>query len=215
VPAEQPDPHAAWNAWRLDVFGSPYLVWHDGPDFDRLLALGAADPVGVESMLAAGLAAQDPLAAQSIAALADARIAPAGAAAMLAGMTATGALLIGVAQARFALTGDQSAAESIVSVLLSDEHWGVRLDAARALADFVPTPALIRALGEAVCDREYLVRYHAANTLLRYAGKVPDISTRPKLFAKITRPDKGKPSKTDRAGWQSVAEKLTAKLRSR
>ncbi|HEX6354923.1 hypothetical protein [Actinophytocola sp.] len=190
----------SWNRWRDDVFGDPYLVWHDGPDFRRLLSL---PPEEVARMLPAGLDAEDPVAALSILAMAEEGRAPQDAEALLrtAAATATGTFLVRVAQALNALTGDESWAEPIASVLGSQEFWGVRIDAAIALATFTPTVPLIQTLDRAVRDPEYLVRYHSANALLRYAGRRSDISNL-KLFKKITA--------DDRASWAEAADKLTS-----
>ncbi|TDV54889.1 hypothetical protein [Actinophytocola oryzae] len=165
------------------------MVWHDGPDFTRLSRLAAAQPAEVAGMLAAGLEAQDPLAAQSIVALAEEGMTPEGAETLLraAAVDATEAFLVRVAQALHIVTGDESWAGPVASVLASDAFWGVRIDAAAALGQFAPTPALVEALGRGVVDDEYLVRYHSANTLLHYAGRAKkDISEYPALFDKIT-----------------------------
>jgi hypothetical protein len=201
-----------WAAWSEDVFGDPYLVWHEGPDFQRLLELARSDPAGVERMLAVGVRAEQPLAAQSIEALADAGLAFDGAVTLLraAVPTATERFLLHVAQALHVLTGEESWARLIVTVLHSDAHWGVRMDAARALAEFPRTPQLVAALGQAVCDDEYLVRYHAANTLLRYAGDRRDVSGVPALFAALARPAEGSPSAADRTAWRAAADRLTS-----
>src|SRR6185369_16849084 len=61
---------AEWVPWRQVVFGDPYLVWHDGPDFTELIARSRDDPAAVWATLRLGLAARDPLAAQAVAALA-------------------------------------------------------------------------------------------------------------------------------------------------
>lgn len=181
------------------------MVWHDGPDFTRLLALGETAPADVARMLTAGIEAGDPLAAQSIAALAAAEIPPEGAEALLRSALpdATEELLVRVAQALHVLTGDESWAGHIAAVLNSDAFWGVRINAAMALAEFTPTPELVESLGRGVRDDEYLVRYHSANTLLRYAGRAKDISDYPKLFGNIT-------SDSDTAGRDEVAEHLTS-----
>jgi hypothetical protein len=84
------------------------------------------------------------------------------------------------------LTGDESWAVPIAAVLASPAFWGVRIDAAIALAGFPPTAELIQTLGDAVRDEEYLVRCHSANTLLRYAGRTRRVDAIPGLFAKIT-----------------------------
>lgn len=189
------------------MFGDPYLVWHDGPDFRRLLTL---PPDEVAGMLPAGIAAEDPVAAQAIHALADAGRAPGGAEELLrtAAATATETFLVRVAQALHVLTGDGSWAEPIASVLASDAFWGVRIDAAMALAWFPPTPALIETLGAGVRDEEYLVRCHSANTLLRYASRakrlnnIRDVTERPTLFAKIA-------GDNDPARWREAADQLT------
>jgi HEAT repeat protein len=169
----QPVDSDLWTAWRDDVFGDPYLVWHDGPDFRRLRKLAKAAPADVARMLAAGVAESDPVAAVAIAVLAEKGMTPEGAEALLrdAAPAATGIFLVRLAQAMFVLTGEQSWAEPIAAVLTSDAFWGVRIDAAMALADFVPAPKLVEALNEAVRDPEYLVQYHAENTLRTYTTR--------------------------------------------
>ena len=54
-----------------------------------------------------------------------------------------------------------------------------------ALGHYQPTVELIAALMRAMQDEEYLVRYHAANSLLRYGGSTTDISDDSELFAQI------------------------------
>lgn len=161
-------------------------------------------------MLTAGIEAGDPLAAQSIAALAENGLAPAGAEALLRAVVsdATESLLVRVAQALHVLTGDESWAGPIATVLNSDAFWGVRIDAAVALAAFTPTPALVESLAQGVRDDEYLVRYHSANTLLRYAGRAKqDIADYPDLFEKIT-------SDTDVTSRGAAAAELTSAVRT-
>jgi hypothetical protein len=206
------DSEGSWPEWRRRVFGDPYLVWHDGPGFDHLLDLAGMAPADVARMLAAGLDAGDPLAAQSITALATEAKAPAGSVAPLRAAIPDAAetFLVRVAQALHVLTGDESWADPIVSVLTSDAWRGTRLDAAIALTGFAPTPQLIRPLGQAVRDPEYLVRYHAANTLLRYAGHDTAIADLPGLFTKIRHPIDGEATQADTANWRQAADQLTA-----
>lgn len=161
-------------------------------------------------MLAAGLDADDPLAAQSIGALADEGLAPPGAEALLraAAARATETFLVRVAQALHALTGDESWATPIAEVLASDAFWGVRIDAAMVLAEFAPTPSLVESLALGVRDDEYLVRYHCANTLLRYAGRKKDLWDYRTLFDRIATPGEGDPTDADRAKWAEAALRL-------
>jgi hypothetical protein len=180
------------------------MVWHEGPEFSRLRVLAVTAPAEVANMLAAGVAAGDDVAAISFAALADEDLVPPGAEALLRGAlpTATGTFLVRVAQALHTLTGDESWSAPIVSVLTSTAFWGVRIDAALALTQFAPTPDLIEILGQGICDADYLVRYHCANTLLHYAGRAKkDLYDYPTLFNKIT--------ETNHAKQREVATKLT------
>jgi HEAT repeat protein len=193
----------AWHRWRREIFGDPYLVWHDGPDFTAMLDAARTDAAAVAGLLRAGLAERDPLAASGLAELADAGLAPPDAADLLRTIAAdaTGELLIRAGQALFAVTGDPAWAEPIVSVLHRDESEYVRLDAAMALAPFPPSDALVAAVAQGVRDPAYLVRYHSANTLLRYAGKRGDLSDRPALFAKI--------AGDDPSGWHRASAELS------
>ncbi|HEY7072797.1 MAG TPA: hypothetical protein VH479_21900 [Acidimicrobiales bacterium] len=200
-----------WGRWRRDVFGDPYLVWHDGPEFECLVRRERSDPGEVARMLALGVAESDALAPLAIRALAEAGRAPAGAEACLraAAGTATGTFAVRLAQAMLVLTGDQSWSEPVLAVLAGDEFWGCQLDAAMALADFAPTARLIDGLARGVCDREYLVRYHSATTLRAYAGiEEPDISLNRELFDLIK-------ADRDRAGRRQAADRLAGAARAR
>ena len=201
-----------WIQWRNDVFGDPYLVWHEGPEFTELRRRAGTAPDEVARMLAAGITTGDPLAASSIAVLADDGCAPDGAEALLLAAVpgATGAFLIRAAQALHALTGDESWSAPVVSVLASDEFWGVRIDAARVLAGFAPTAELIEALGRGVCDTEFLVRTHCANVLREYARRKRDI-VELKLFEKIRGPHDGEEeTEAHRTARQEAADRLMA-----
>lgn len=201
---------AEWSRWRRDVFGDPYLVWHDGADFAALRAIAGSEPARVGEMLRIGVDIGDPLAARSIADLAAVGLAPDGSRELLeaAAILATGTFLVRVAEAMHALTGDGSWAQSIATVLAGADFWGERVDAAIALARFAATPHLADALGRAVRDPEYLVRYHAANGLLRYAGRTGDIFDHGGLFAKITARGSGAED-----AWLQAAEELRAAVR--
>ena len=66
-----------------------------------------------------------------------------------------------------------------------------------------PTADLVAAVAEGVRDPEYLVRYHSANTLLRWAGRTEEISDDDELFGLLV-DDAGA------QGWAEVAERLAA-----
>jgi hypothetical protein len=128
--------------------------------------------------------------------------------------TASGTFLIRLAEALSALTEDQAWADLIVSILTGADDFGERVDAAVALAGFAPTAHLVRALARAVRDDDYLVRYHAATTLLRYAGHGGDVTDDPAIFTKIKMPTDGPPSRADRAAWQNAADELSTRALS-
>jgi hypothetical protein len=196
-----------WSRWRQETFGDPYLVWHDGPNFAAMLSAARRDRALVARMLQAGLAAEDPVAARGLAELAEAGLAPRDAADVLRRHegAASGVFLIRVAEALHVLTGDASWAARIAGVLRGDDSELVRLDAAIALAGFPPVAVAVAALTAAVNDPAYLVRYHAATTLVRYAGGPGDFADGPGLFAKITSDDPGL--------WHAAAAELAAHVR--
>ena len=81
---------------------------HDGPDFSALWGAARSNAQSVTRMLAAGISAGDPLAAESVTALTSAGLAPVQLQAPLATAiaTASGTLRVRLAQALYALTAD-------------------------------------------------------------------------------------------------------------
>lgn len=194
---------SAWSDFRLEVFGEPYYVWHDGPDFTEVARRYAADPAGVTALLGLGLAQGDALAAETCRHL---EVAGTGRAEVVALLrrhaSATGALATEVAASLHALGEDAAEqAAAITAVLHTGDFWGVRMDAARRLAAFAPTPALVAALARAVQDEDYLVRFHAATTLRAWAGVTESLDRDHELFGLVA-------GKADPDGWARAAERL-------
>ena len=77
------DGDGQYGQWRREIFGDPYVVWHEGPGFEALVEAARREPGVVERMLRAGLAEGDTVAAQSFGALAEAGLAPADAVSIL------------------------------------------------------------------------------------------------------------------------------------
>jgi hypothetical protein len=195
-----------WADYRLEVFGEPYMVWHDGPDFEEIARRYAADPAAVLALLRLGIGENDSVAAQACRFLEPTPDqVPAIVALLEESMPATyGSTRTEVAASLHALGGSaEELGAEIAQVLRSPDHWGVRLDAARRLAEFAPTPDLVAAAADGVRDEDYLVRYHSANTLLHWAGRSGDISDDDQLFGLLV--DSGGPE-----GWAEVAERLSA-----
>jgi hypothetical protein len=199
-----------WTEFRLEAFGEPYMVWHDGPDFDAFQRRAIADPVTVEAVLREGLAANDPLAAQSIA---EADFDDAIEERMIPLLTeAVGrtndTFRVSVAKALIRVTSSEQWSSSIVEVLVHAAFWSDRLDAAMALGHLTPTVELIAALMKGAQDPDYLVRYHSSNSLLRYAGRSEDISALPEEFALLT-------AENEPASWALVASGLAGAASAR
>ena len=112
-----------------------------------------------------------------------------------------------IATSLHALGGPAELAEHVVEVMLGRDHWGVRLNAAIRLAGFAPTPELVEAAASGVRDEHYLVRFHSANTLLRWAGWEHEVWKDEELFAMIS--DDAAP-----AAWAQAAERLAAAVKA-
>jgi hypothetical protein len=176
-----------WAQYRFEAFGEPYMVWHDGPDFSEFRSRVSADATLAERMVLQGLAEGDALAAQAIA---EGDFPPEAVTRLVPSLREAvernkSTYRVRCAEALTRLTGEQSWSAAIVDALRDGPFWGDRLDAAMALGHYEPTVELIAALMVAMEDEEYLVRYHAANSLLRYAGSAEDISDDAELFAQI------------------------------
>jgi hypothetical protein len=177
----------SWADFRLEVFGEPYMVWHDGPDFAEFQRRAKADPTAVEQLVLQGLAETDALAAQ---AMAEADFPAAARGRMVRALEDAidrnkSTFRVRVAESLTRLTGEQHWSDAIIDVLDGGPFWGDRLDAASALGRYEPTVERIAALARGVSDQDFLVRYHSANALLRYAGSTEDVSTDSELFAQI------------------------------
>ncbi|MFD5829619.1 hypothetical protein [Lentzea sp. NPDC060358] len=191
----------AWQAFRLEVFGSPYLVWHEGADTAKLVAEHERRPQRAERMLLAGVAERDHVAVESLGALAALGRAPSDLVAVLRSVlpSALGTFRVRTAQVLCELTGDDGYVSEVAAVLEGFEHWGERIDAAMALPRLPMTPRSLAALHRGLLDQEYLVRYHSGDGLLSLAGRGSDIGNHPG-FRRLTAEDPRE--------WRSLADEL-------
>lgn len=166
------EPPTEWDEFRRDVFGDPYMVWHDGADYAALMQRWRDDPDEVLGMLGRGLREGDDLPASTVIHLhrsgADVGI-------LLADLVAAAERATGVTEARialalFELTGDQRWSAVVLRVLATDRSQFTRLDAADMAGQLPVTDEVVLALALAVRDSEYLVRYHAVSALSGFAG---------------------------------------------
>ncbi len=180
--------YAEWASWRRHVFGDRHPGADDGPDPEGLVEAVRREPDVVAGMVRLGLEFADPAAAWAMHALADRELVPprlVRSAQEFIWMS-TGTFRVRLAQSLRAATGDDSWAMAIVSVATAiGATWSERIDALLALSGYRPTADLVAAVRTAVCDPEYLIRFHAANTLLRFAGDPMPVNNRPEVFARI------------------------------
>jgi hypothetical protein len=188
----------AWGDFRREVFGDPYLVWHEGADVGALIAEHGREPERAERMVRAGVGEHDHVAVESLGALARLGRAPSDTAALLRSVLplAGGVFRVRAAQVLCQLTGSDEYVAEVAAVLEGFGHWGERIDAAMALRLLPITPRSLAALHRGMLDPEYLVRYHSANGLL---GPVGDISD-DRRFAQVT--------SKDPAAWRALADEL-------
>ncbi|WP_146771738.1 hypothetical protein [Lentzea atacamensis] len=198
----------AWGEFRREVFGEPYLVWHEGADIGALIAEHERKPERAERMLRAGVGDHDHVAVESLGALARLGRAPSDAAALLRSAlpSARGTFRVRTAQVLCELTGTDEYVSEVAAVLEGFEHWGERIDAAMALPALPITPRSVAALHRGMLDQEYLVRYHSANGLLGLAGQRPDIAAH-SGFAQLTGENP--------AAWRAIADELLGAFATR
>jgi hypothetical protein len=196
---------SAWASARERMFGEPYMVWHDGPEFSGLREEWKRDPEALLELLFEGMAEDDPLASQSFAELDPA---PTGELAIrvIAKLTehlaTSGPMaVVQISRTLFRLTGSTVTMQPILDVLDSALHWSDRIDAAIALRDFPPSDAGRACLLRNVQAEDYLVRYHCASTLLRWAGAGTSIEDDDELFTLLVKDE-------DPDAWAQVAAAL-------
>jgi hypothetical protein len=201
-----------WQAWKEAMFGSEYMIWHDGLDTDAVARLkGEARARGLE-MLGLGMALGDAHAAQALAACGDTS--------QLGEMRAQMALAQGSSRVKLALAIHRVAPEpalaaELVLVLQRHPWWGDRIDAAMGLRHFAGADDEAALLDSVSGDPEYLVRYHASDSLLVRWGVTPaDVGGHKDIFPDICGPREGAPGPEDFARYAQAREKLLA-LRKR
>jgi hypothetical protein len=171
---------ATWDELRERLFGTPYEVWHDGFDEGRI---DLADPQELRAALPEGLAAGDWVAAVVARRLGDAGLLPLVAARLGIG---GGRFAVEAARAIVALGGDRDAAVTWAVASLTRGGWPDRLDVALGLRHLPGAGVVEALLGVVADDPEYLVRYHAAESLLCLGGVEPgDISLHGEVFSDL------------------------------
>ena len=182
----------SWDDLREHLFGTPYEVWHDGIQEGRL---DTADPAELRAGLPEGLDAGDWVTAVAVRRLGDPKLLPLVAARLGIG---GGRFAVEAARAIAALGGDREAAAAWAIEALEWGGWPDRLDVAMGLRHLAGTGVIEALLACVAGDPEYLVRYHAAESLLHLGGIEPgDITSHPEVFADLAAGANGEPTDED------------------
>jgi hypothetical protein len=199
------DRRVEWERWKEQTFGTAYDIWHDGLYTGVVTGLTGEARASAVAMLRLGLALGDDHAAEALAAMGEAGDADA----MRAELArATGAARVRIALALHEIAPDPKLAAELVGILEGGFSWPDRIDAAIGLRRFRGADdeaALLRAL----VDDEYLVRYHASESLLSRWGIEPaSITSHGAIFSDLCGPTEGTPTEEDRARYGRAREAL-------
>ncbi len=210
----------------FDAKRDPYMEWHDGPSLQEIdsamASLGPEERAEASHIVAERIRnGYDPYLGRAAELLGteECRKALDEALAARPGVSGTGNI------ARNILTMGRSddAVAALRSIVANQSlGWSDRIDALvnlkialdasggdRPIGDFI-TPEFESVIFEAVTDEEYLVRYHAAEALLKAAGHKRELPAHKALFGYICGKHAvdGSPDNKDREGFRRAAEML-------
>jgi hypothetical protein len=206
-----------WNQWSRQTIP----VSRDGPEFEQVEALAAKSPAVVERMLRLGLQACDVTAAQAIGHLRLRALLP-DLKDLLDAANVGGGLLRGggrfapfrvqVVLAANRLDPATDYAPHLVP-LFADRDEGVRISATMGARDFRKA-AVSKALLDTIRrDGEYLIRYHAAESLLALGDIYPRaVADHGEMFELLKGPWRKSPTRDDFAKFARAAEMIEALL---
>lgn len=215
----------------FDTKRDPYMEWHDGPSLQEvdsaMAGLAQEERVAASRIVAERIrCGYDPYLGRAAELLGTEECRKA-----LEEALASGPGTIGTGNiARNILTMGRSddAVAALRSIVANRSlGWSDRINALvnlkiaigasgadRPISDFI-TPEFESVIFEAVTDNDYLVRYHAAEALLKAAGDKMELSAHKELFGYICGKHAvdGSPDSEDREGFLRAAEMLRRMLR--
>ncbi len=201
---------SAWDAWREETFGTPYMVWHDGIDPGWFSSLSPEERQRVIALLPEGIAARDWLAAVAARVLgAVDQVPPLEETLADAG----GRLAVEAARAVLALGGDERRARRALLRARFAPGWAERMDVVIGMRHFAGDDTVAALLEHVAGDPDYLVRYHAAESLLRLGGIRPgSIRDHPEIFGDLAADGDGPAGATVEERHRKAAATLAALL---
>jgi HEAT repeat protein len=202
------DDDSAYREWKQRTFGTEYEIWHDGLYTAAVTSLTGSAREEALRMLRIGLSVGDSHAAEALAAMQDTSA--------ISHMqhqlsTLRGAEAVRTALALRELTGDESLAAHLITVLETSGSWSERIDAAMGLRHFTAADSEAALLATIERDPEYLVRYHACDSLLvRWRIEPHDIAAHPDIFPNIIARDDRPLDDSDRARFATARRQIEA-----
>ncbi|MBP7584587.1 MAG: hypothetical protein KBA61_11160 [Spirochaetes bacterium] len=206
-----------------------YIEWHDGPRLDEVdAAMASLSPE--ERAAASRIVAErigkgyDPYLGRAAELLGTGECRKALDDAL--GVTRDSHSAGNMARNILTLGKSDSAMEALMAIVGNRSlHWSARIDALvnlkiamgaaadRPVTEFI-TPEFEAILFEAAADGEYLVRYHAAEALLRMAGGAGELSDDKELFGFVCGKHAvdGTPDVADREGFRRAVEILQERM---
>lgn len=201
---------ATWARWKEQTFGSAHEIGRGGLNTGAVTRRRGARRAEALAMLRLGLTLGDSDAAAALAAMGDATAAES--IRRRLGEVA-GAERVKLALALHELRPDPSLAAELVAVLQSRLSWSERIDAAIGLRSFRGADDEA-ALLAAVADPDYLVRYHACESLLaRWRVRPAEIARHADIFPLIG--GDGPPTAADLERLAEARARLLARARQR
>lgn len=200
-------PSIAFRNFYESFFGDPYMAWHDGLDMGSIDRLTGEERELAEELL---LSHGDHRASAGLGQLKSQKSAETLKKNLLG---APAAEIVNSAVALKKIENDDSYCKYIIHVLKNCRSEYDRLEAAMALRDF-GTEESIAALYEAIrSDPDYLVRYHACNSLLKLHGVDKDISEYRDIFRNIITKDGEPVTEEDTKRFEAAGEELKKMFR--
>jgi hypothetical protein len=156
------DRFRAWTTWRDRSFGTPFEVFHDGPDASRIARLTGEPRAEAERMLRLGLEACDSVAPEVLEQLTPARLLPE----LRSLLDATSSDFRAEVVRALAVLDREHDYTAFLLPLFTDRSMTARITATMAARFFPPAELRAPLLDVVRHDGSYLVRYHAAESLL-------------------------------------------------
>lgn len=203
----------SYDDFRERIFGSPYSIWHDGPDVDAVLRIPAGERERAFLLLLDGLAKGDDVAVGALGVLDPVRALPE---IRKVWERDINSKKVWIALAEFLRQHDpattlEELARVIIGTLRQNNIFSI--DAVITLRHY-PVREVVDVLLILVAKhQDYLIRYHAVVSLLVILrDPSPDMSSHADLLDLIRGPTDGESTEADFARYDQAREKIQQRL---